>query len=91
MAPIAIQNEKKRGEKMTEVNNLNSDLHWVIGFVACFFLVVIIISLVSFFDTFVQELKYMNIEIRRTSGAERKRWIRQRRRLWLSLIPFVKY
>ena len=30
-------------------------------------------------------------EIGRTTGAERRHWIRQKRRLWLSLIPFVKY
>ncbi len=40
---------------------------------------------------FKQELKYLNCEIERTEGEEQKYWIRQRRKLWLSLIPFVKY
>ena len=40
---------------------------------------------------FSQELKYLNCEIRRSTGEERKYWIRQRRRLWLSLLPFVEY
>jgi hypothetical protein len=47
--------------------------------------------LVSFINDFSQELRYLNSEIRRTDGAERRHWIRQRRRLWLSLIPFVRY
>ena len=40
---------------------------------------------------FKQELKYLNCEIERTDGEEQKYWIRRRRKLWLSLIPFVKY
>ena len=40
---------------------------------------------------FTRELRYLNSEISRTVGAERMHWIRQRRRLWLSLIPFVRY
>ena len=40
---------------------------------------------------FMRELKYVNDEIGRNTGRERQRWIRRRRRLWLSLIPFVKY
>lgn len=40
---------------------------------------------------FTRELHYLNSEIHRTFGAERIYWIRQRRRLWLSLIPFVRY
>lgn len=40
---------------------------------------------------FTRELRYLNSEIHRAIGAERKYWIRQRRRLWLSLIPFVRY
>ena len=41
--------------------------------------------------SFRRELKYLNDEIGRNSGQERERWIRRRRRLWLSLLPFVKY
>ncbi len=39
---------------------------------------------------FKQDLEYLNSEIRRTKGSERKEWERKRRRLWLSWIPFVK-
>ena len=40
---------------------------------------------------FRRELKYINIEISRNTGREQQRWLRRRRRLFLSAIPFVKY
>lgn len=45
---------------------------------------------VEIFTNFTQELKYINMEIRRSSDRERKYWVRKRRKLLLSLIPFVK-
>ena len=76
---------------MTLTNNPNTEFYWLIGIVAAFFLFLLLFGLVSFFTDFSQELKYINCEIRRTDGSERRYWIRRRRRLWLSLIPFVKY
>jgi len=72
-------------------NNPDTELYWLIGVVAVFFLILLLFGLVSFINDFSQELRYLNNEIRRTDGAERRHYIRQRRRLWLSLIPFVKY
>ena len=72
-------------------NNPDTELYWLVGIVAAFFLILLLFGLVSFINDFSQELKYLNNEIRRTDGAERMHWIRQKRRLWLSLIPFVKY
>ncbi len=40
---------------------------------------------------FQTELKYLGCEIQRTEEREKKYWIRKRRKLWLSLLPFVKY
>ena len=40
---------------------------------------------------FFRELQFLKMEISRTTGEERKKWLRQRKRLLLSLIPFVKY
>lgn len=71
--------------------NPDTELYWLIGIIAVFFLILILVGLVSFFNDFSQELKYLNNEIGRTDGAERRHWKRQRRRLWLSLIPFIKY
>ena len=72
-------------------NNPDTGLYWLVGIVAVFFLILLLFGLVSFINDFSQELRYLNSEIRRTDGAERRHWIRQRRRLWLSLIPFVRY
>ena len=72
-------------------NNPDTELYWLVGIVAVFFLILLLFGLASFINDFSQELRYLNNEIRRTDGAERRHYIRQRRRLWLSLIPFVKY
>lgn len=50
-----------------------------------------VIGFAIFLNNFSAELKYLNCEISRTRGTEQKQWIYQRRRLLLSLIPFVKY
>ena len=76
---------------MPQVNNSDTELYCLLGIVAAFFLIVLFVGFTAFFHNFSQELKYLNNEIRRTSGAERRYWIRKKRRLWLSLIPFVKY
>ena len=76
---------------MPEANNPDTALYWLIGIVAAFFLILLLFGLVSFINDFSSELRCLNNEIERTTGAERRHWIRQRRRLWLSLIPFVKY
>lgn len=66
-------------------------LYWIIGIIIAIVSVLLIIGFASFINRFSQELRRLNTEIQRTTGAERKHYIRQRRRLWLSLLPFVKY
>lgn len=45
---------------------------------------------IRWYFQFSQQLRYLNREIRRTHGEERKLWKRRRRRLWLSLLPFFR-
>lgn len=45
----------------------------------------------SWLNNFSQELRCLNNEIGRTDGSEQRYWKRQKRRLWLSIIPFVRY
>ncbi|MBQ4332473.1 MAG: hypothetical protein IJC33_01680 [Clostridia bacterium] len=40
---------------------------------------------------FIRELRRLNMELSRTHGEERRYYERKKRRLWLSLIPFVRY
>lgn len=75
---------------MPLANNTDTVLYLLICF-AAFFLFLLLSGLSCFINDFSQELKYINCEIRRTNGSERRYWKRKRRRLWLSLIPFVKY
>lgn len=76
---------------MPEESNLDAGIWLLVGIVAIFFLILLLFGLVTFINDFSSELRYLNNEIGRTAGEERKHWIRQRRRLWLSLIPFVRY
>ena len=60
-------------------------------FIFILLFLIIFINLVIFFMEFSKDLKYIKMEIRRTCGREQKYWIRRKRRLWLSLIPFVRF
>ena len=81
----------KRNKTMPAINNLNPALCLLAGIVAVIILLGLLVRFCLFVNDFSQELKYLNTEIKRTNGDARRHWIRQRRRLWLSLIPFVKY
>lgn len=60
-----------------------------IGIIA-FALILIIVRLALRLENFKKDLRYLNMEIGRTRGSEKKHWQREKRRLWLSLIPFHK-
>lgn len=68
-----------------------AEIYILIGIIAAIFGFLLLIKLGFVINSFSRELNYLNIEIKRTEGSERKYWLRKRRRLWLSLIPFVKY
>lgn len=55
-----------------------------------FFVIVFLVGLITKLNNFRQELEYLNREIARTYGAERKYWKREKRRLWLLLLPFCR-
>ena len=62
-------------------------------------LIILMLTMVTFIIAqpwlawFRQELKYINIEIERNKDNPRElqRWKRRKKRLLMSLIPFVKY
>ena len=76
---------------MPETNTTDTLLYWLAVFASPFVLALLIMGLVVYFRKFVKELQKLNRRIRDTGGSSRRHWIRRRRRLWLSLIPFVKY
>lgn len=73
------------------VNKTDIMVWCLFGVIATIFLILALIRLVDFSKEFSATLYYLNMEIKSTNDADRKHWLRQRRRLWLSLLPFVKY
>lgn len=71
--------------------NTNEELYWLIGFFAVVVLIGLIVWFSKFLNGFSRELRQLKNEIQRTKGEERTYWMERKRRLWLSLIPFVKY
>ena len=55
-----------------------------------FFVILLIIGLVIKINAFSQEMAYINKEIECTTGSEQRYWKREKRRLWLSLLPFYR-
>ncbi len=72
-------------------NASDTVLYALIGVIALFFLILLVVGGVSFCNRFLREMKFINNEILRTRGVERQHWMRRKRRLWLSLLPFIKY
>ena len=51
----------------------------------------LLIKFLLWVNDFKYELKYIKTEIERSKGRENRYWVLRKYRLWLSLIPFVKY
>lgn len=56
-----------------------------------FVVTLLLVWIARLIKDFSQELHYLDMEIDRTEGEEQQYWLGERRRLWLSLIPFVRY
>lgn len=73
------------------MNEIDAFLGLLVGLTVACIALLVLIGLVLRFGNFTRELRRLNNEIGRTYGAERRRWLRRRRRLWMSLLPFVRY
>ena len=62
----------------------------LLAIIIAFLAIVFLAGLITKIHNFRQKLSYLNREIERTKGAERKYWKRKKRRLWLSLLPFYR-
>lgn len=60
----------------------------IIGFLI---LILAVTRLAMFLQWFCRELRYVEKEIDRTHGAEKEHWKKRKKRLWRSLLPFVRY
>lgn len=72
------------------ISGIDVQIYFLAGIVFVLLLIAVLIRFVQFLNTFSRTLQYLNDEIRRTEGREQRYYIRKRKRLWLSLIPFVK-
>ena len=48
-------------------------------------------AFLKWWKNFRNELEDIKYEINTSKGREREWWIRRRRRLWFSILPFVRY
>ena len=67
---------------------LHSTADVLLIIVIVFFTVAIIFAIASRIHNFRRDLDWLNREIQRTQGEERQYWKEEKRRLWLSLLPF---
>ncbi len=67
------------------------NLMYIMALAACLLVGVLIVFLVIRLPEFKHELWYINMEIERSDEEEKLLWKKKKRKLFLSLIPFVKY
>jgi len=63
----------------------------IVGLCALFIVVLLSYKFFTWMKWVSREVRYLNREIRRAPQAEKKHWIRRKRRLVWSWLPFVKY
>lgn len=66
-------------------------IYIIVAVLAVFLILMLIARFIMWLQAFMTELRYLNQEIERTTGEEQKHWVRRKKRLLLSLIPFVRY
>lgn len=81
----------RRNTKGFAMTDLDKALYAFVNAAVVLLFLLLLAVLVSFLHNFFCELKYLNYEIKRTDGSERRCWMQRRKKLLLSLLPFVKY
>lgn len=70
---------------------MDTGIYIIAAVIIALLLILAIIRFAMWLQSFLMELRYVNKEIARTTGAEQQHWIKRKKRLLLSLIPFVRY
>ena len=63
----------------------------LVGILVVFIIIVVLVYFAQWLNFFTHELKQLNNEIGRTTGREQKHWKKRKKRLLLSIIPFIRY
>ena len=71
-------------------SELDTFINVLLVIVIVFFAILILVGLTMKVNEFSHELNYLNCEIGRTEGAECEHYKREKRCLWLSLLPFFR-
>ena len=61
------------------------------GIIGVVLMILVLAYFIEWLQWFRKELRYLNNEINRTTGKEQRQYIKRRKRLLRSLIPFVRY
>ena len=72
---------------LNEIDSTTGTLLIVLG---SFFAILLLIGIVTKLNQFSNELRYINMEIKRNIGSQKKYWQKEKRRLWLSLLLFCR-
>lgn len=90
-----MEHEKMEGmvvlQLLNQAEEIGVGLSLLLGVAVVLILLGSVYAVALLVTDFSRELRYLNVEIGRTEGEEREHYLRQRRRLWLSLLPFVNY
>ena len=78
-------------ELLEQFNVSPQMMRLLIGVLVVLAVVVFLAVFLPWLRDFRHEMRYINMEIQRNRGREREHWIKRKRRLWLSILPFVKY
>ena len=78
-------------ELLEQFNVSPQMMRLLIGVLVVLAVVVFLAVFLPWLRDFRHEMRYINMEIQRNRGRERDHWIKRKRRLWLSILPFVKY
>ncbi|MBQ3147709.1 MAG: hypothetical protein IJB91_08290 [Oscillospiraceae bacterium] len=62
----------------------------ILAVIILFVAVLLLVGLAVKLNEFSRERDYIEREIQRTTGAEQRHWKREKRRLWLTLLPFYR-
>ena len=62
----------------------------ILALIILFVSILLLVGLAVKLNEFFRERDYIEREIRRTTGAEQRHWKREKRRLWLTLLPFYR-
>ena len=83
--------KERRGSMFFAFVIRNNDILLISVIVAAILIIAYVIGLLVNLPFVMRENRMLTIEIGRTEGKEKEHYKKKKRRLWLSLLPFVRY